>query len=150
MTFIRTIIKKSCKVIAPVVPMNRLRIMLLRVCSYSVGNEVYIGERMIIVDKLSDKNNLVIGDRVSIAPGVILVTSSDPNFSKIRPYVKTEYGKIVIENDAWIGVGSIILPNVTIGGCSVVGAGAVVTKDVEPYTKVAGVPAKKIGEVNFN
>lgn len=150
MSFIRTIIKKSCKMIAPVVPINRLRIMLLRICSYSVGNEVYIGERIIIVDKLSDKNNLVIGDRVSIAPGVILVTSSDPNFSKIRPYVKIEYGNIVIENDAWIGAGSIILPNVTIGKCSVVGAGAVVTKDVEPYTKVAGVPAKKIGEVKFN
>ena len=150
MSFIRNIIKKSCKVIAPVVPMNRLRIMLLRVCSYNVGNEVYIGERLIIVDKLSDKNNLVIGDRVAIAPGVILVTSSDPNFSKIRPYVKTESGKIVIENDAWVGAGSIILPNVTIGRCSVVGAGAVVTKNVEPYDTVAGVPAKKIGEVEFN
>jgi acetyltransferase-like isoleucine patch superfamily enzyme len=136
--------------VAPVVPLNRLRIILLRACNYNIGKEVYIGERILIVDKLSDKNNLVIGDRVAVSPGVILVTSSDPNFSKIRPYVKTVSGRIVIEDDAWIGAGAIILPNVTVGMGAVVGAGAVVTKNVESYVKVAGVPAKKIGEVKLN
>lgn len=83
-------------------------------------------------------------DRVSIGPRVTLVTSSSPNLSRIRPYVKVVDGKIRIENDAWIGAGVIILPNVNIGKFSVIGAGAVVTKDVPPYTVVAGVPAKKI------
>ncbi|KKG20402.1 galactoside O-acetyltransferase [Methanosarcina sp. 2.H.T.1A.15] len=96
---------------------------------------------------MSDKNNLVIGDRVSIAPGSIFVTSSDPNFSRISPYVKTVNGRIVIEDDAWIGAGVIILPDIKVGTGAVIGAGAVVTKNVLPYTIVAGVPAKKTGEV---
>ena len=50
----------------------------------------------------------------------------------------------MIKRGAWIGAGAIILPNVTIGERAVVGAGAVVTKDVPPYTVVAGVPAKEI------
>lgn len=149
MFFGRIVIKKIFKMIVQVVPLNCLRIILLRACNYTVGKEVYIGERIIIIDRLSDKNNLVIGDRVAVAPGVILVTSSDPNFSKIRPYVKTGSGRIVIGNDVWIGAGAIILPNVTVGTGALIGAGAVVTKNIEPYTKVAGVPAKKIGEVNI-
>lgn len=48
-----------------------------------------------------------------------------------------------IKDDVRIGAGAIILSGVTIGECSVIGAGAVVTKDVEPYSVVAGVPAKK-------
>ncbi|MBZ4646302.1 MAG: galactoside-O-acetyltransferase, partial [Clostridia bacterium] len=52
--------------------------------------------------------------------------------------------------DAWIGAGAIIMPDVHIGEGSVVGAGSVVTKDVGPFTIVAGVPARKIGDVNLN
>jgi acetyltransferase-like isoleucine patch superfamily enzyme len=147
MSFVRKITKKMCKVFAPIAPANSLRILLLRACNYTIGKKVYIGERVIVVDKLSDRNNLVIGDRVSIAPGSIFVTSSDPNFSRISPYVKTVNGRIVIEDDAWIGAGVIILPDIKIGTGAVVGAGAVVTKEVQPYTIVAGVPAKKTGEV---
>lgn len=55
----------------------------------------------------------------------------------------------VIQNDVWIGAGAIILRGVKIGNGAIVGAGAVVTKDVEPYSIVAGVPAKAIGK-RFN
>lgn len=54
-----------------------------------------------------------------------------------------------IKDDVWVGAGVIILSGVTIGECSVIGAGAVVTKDVEPYTIVAGVPARKIRDINI-
>ena len=57
-------------------------------------------------------------------------------------------GDVVIGNRAWIGYGALILPGITIGDGAVVGAGAVVTKDVEPFTIVAGNPARKIGERN--
>ena len=50
-------------------------------------------------------------------------------------------------NNCWIGAGAIILNGVTIGDGAIVGAGAVVTKDVEPYTVVAGNPARKIKDV---
>ncbi len=144
------IVKKFLKILASIAPMNSLRAALYRASGYRIGKDVYIGEKTIIVDKLSDGNNILIGDRVSIAPGVTLVTSSSPNSSRIRPFVKTEHGSIVIQNDAWIGVGAIILPNITIGEGAVVGAGAVVTKNVRKYTIVAGVPAKKIGEVKIS
>jgi acetyltransferase-like isoleucine patch superfamily enzyme len=139
--------KKILKSLASSVPMNYLRIRLYRAASYTIGDDVYIGEKLVIVDKLSDQKSITIGSRVAISPGVILVASSEPNFSKIKEFVKTAHGTIHIKDDAWIGAGAIILPNITIGEGAVVGAGAVVTKDVEPYTIVAGVPAKKINEV---
>jgi len=140
--------KKILKPLARIMPLSKLRIALFRMCGYSVGKDVFIGEDLIISDNLHDKN-VFIGDRASIAPRVTLVTSSGPNLSKIKPYVKVvNKGKITIESDAWIGAGAIILPNVTIGRGAVVGAGAVVTKDVPPYTVVAGVPAKEIRKLN--
>nr|WP_214041532.1 hypothetical protein [Methanoculleus sp.] len=54
------------------------------------------------------------------------------------------FGTVCIHHDAWVGAGVIILPGVTVGEHSIVGAGAVVTKDIPPYTVVAGVPAKVI------
>ena len=57
-------------------------------------------------------------------------------------------GFIRIEDGVWIGAGAIILPGVTIGRKSVVGAGSVVTKDVQPYTVVAGNPARPIGRTD--
>lgn len=54
----------------------------------------------------------------------------------------------VYDDRAWIGPNTIILHSVHIGEGAVVAAGAVVTKDVEPYTIVAGIPAKKVGDRN--
>jgi|Deesub1362A_J573_1020465.scaffolds.fasta_scaffold00528_18 maltose O-acetyltransferase len=142
--------KKLLKTLARNMPWCKLRTFLYRMCGYSIGKDVYIGEDLIISDKLSELGNVVIEDRVSIAPRVTLITSSSPNFSRIHPYVKTvELGKVKIEKDAWIGAGAIILPNVTIGEGAVVGAGAVVTKDVPPYTVVAGVPARVIKKLEL-
>ena len=55
-----------------------------------------------------------------------------------------EFRPIVIQDYAWIGAGAILLPGVEIGEGSVVAAGAVVTKSVQPYSVVAGIPARKI------
>ena len=51
-------------------------------------------------------------------------------------------GQIVIEDDVWIGSNSVILPSVSLGRGAVIGAGSVVTKDMEPYSIVFGTPAK--------
>jgi len=64
-----------------------------------------------------------------------------PGFVKGRPYTK---GDVIIENDVWIGYGVTIMSGVKIGNGAVVGARAVVTRDVEPYTIVAGNPARVI------
>lgn len=62
----------------------------------------------------------------------------------IDVYKEGVNGQIIIENDVWIGAHAIILPNVTIHNGAVIGAGAVVTKDVPPYAIVVGVPARVI------
>jgi len=141
--------KKLAKTVVRFTPLNWLRIVLLRSCGYKIGKKVYIGEDLIISEILEDfSEKLIIEDRVAIGQRVTLVTSSDPNYSRLYDYVKVKRGTIHIEQDAWIGAGAIILPNITIGEGAVVGAGAVVTKDVLPYTIVVGIPAKAIKKVN--
>ena len=76
--------------------------------------------------------NLRIGDRASISPRVTFVLHTQPNDSRIAPYVNSHKGDITVEADAWIGTGSVILPDVTIGEGAVVGANSVVTESVPP------------------
>lgn len=83
----------------------------------------------------------MIGKNVCIGEDVRLITGShdvtSPHFNLVtRP--------ITINDNVWIATGAIVLPGVTIGEGAVVGAGSVVTKDVEPWSVVAGNPAKFI------
>jgi maltose O-acetyltransferase len=143
--------KKLLKTLIRFIPGNSLRIILLRACGYKIGKKVYIGEDLIVSEVLEDfSEKLIIEDRVAIAQRVTFVTASDPNYSLLWNHVKIIRGKIIIKHDAWIGVGVIILPNVTIGEFSIVGAGAVVTKDVPPYTIVAGIPAIPIKKIKIS
>lgn len=140
--------KRLLKLLAKHTPGYNARCRLLRMAGYKIGGRVYIGEDLIIVDELDDRAMVRIGDRVAIAPRVTLVVSSHPNFSRIRPFVKCVHGYIEIGDDAWIGTGCIILPDVRIGKGAVVGAGSVVTKDVPDFAVVAGVPAKPIKKLD--
>ncbi len=98
---------------------------------------------------------LTIGNYCSIAPNVAFVLSSDHPICQISTYpfkVKImgedleglSKGDIVVDDDVWIGLGSIILSGVHIGQGAVIAAGSVVTKDVPPYAIVGGVPARII------
>ncbi len=92
-----------------------------------------------------------IGDHVMLAAGVLFVTHDSANwvFREQEQYNKTmKFGKIKVCNNVYIGSRAIIMPGVTIGEGSVVGAGSVVTHDVAPGTIVAGVPAKVINTVD--
>ena len=139
--------KRLLKLLAKQMPGYRIRRQLFKMAGYEIGQQVYIGEDLIIIDELDDKGRVRIGNRVAIAERVTLVVSSNANFSKIRPFVKDVHGHIEIDDDAWLGTGSIILPNVRIGSGAVVGAGSVVTKDVPDFTVVWGVPAKPIKKI---
>ena len=140
--------KKLLKLTAKQLPGAAMRVKLLRVCGYVIGEQVYIGEDLIIIDDLGESQfNLRIDDRASVAPRVTFVLHTQPNESRIAPYVNSHKGSITLEPDVWIGTGSVILPGVTIGEGAVVGANSVVTRSVPPYTVVGGIPAKKIKDV---
>jgi len=94
------------------------------------------------------KGMFIVGKRVSIAPNVTVVNFSSPNDSVLKDVPGlSKSGPVIIEDDTWIGAGAVILPNVKIGRCVIVGSNSLITKDVEDYTIVAGNPAKKIGDV---
>ena len=84
---------------------------------------------------------IVLGDNATISQGVKLCTASHNITSKI---MELTTAPITIRSNAWVAGWSIVLPGVTIGDGAVVAAGAVVTKDVEPWTVVGGNPAKFI------
>ena len=147
---LRSIIKKLIKAVFPFIPILKLRIVLLRSVGYKIGKDVYIPADLIVSDHKKNRDNVIIGDRVSIGPSVLLVTDSSPNNSRLIKMFPLVSGHIIIKNDVWLGAGVIILPNVTIGECSVVGSGAVVTKDIPSYSVAAGMPAKVIKNINKN
>lgn len=140
-------IKKFLKSIVNLIPLNSYRLFILSLAGYKIGKNVYIGKNITIIDELKDKSNLYIGDRVSIAPNTTFILSSHPNNSLLRKTSYLKKGKIIIKNDAWIGTGSIIYPDIVIGKESIVAAGAVVTKNVKDKMIVGGVPAKLISKV---
>lgn len=120
------------------------RVQMLRWCGFRIGRDVYIADDILIAEELEDRENLIIGDRVSIAPRVTLVTSSHPNDSRIRPFAPVVRAPIIIEEDVWLGAGVVVLPGVRIGRGAVVGALSVVTRDVPPLNVVAGQPARTV------
>ena len=85
-----------------------------------------------------------IGDGVLIGPGSIVWSQNHAYESLDAPIRDQGYtrAKVVIENDVWIGAGSIVLPGVRLAQGTVVAAGSVVTKSSESYTVIAGVPAR--------
>lgn len=148
-SFVWKAFKRSLKSLAKILPGNQIRRGLLRLAAYRIGQDVYIGEDLIIIDELEETGYLHIGDRVAIAERVTLVIASRPNNSRVASYVPTAHGPIIIEDDAWLGTGAIILPNVKIGRGSVVGAQSLVTKDVPPFTIVMGTPAKPYKTIDY-
>jgi acetyltransferase-like isoleucine patch superfamily enzyme len=111
-----------------------------------IGRDSLVGEYSII----RGQGGVTIGDRVYTSPFTQIISVNhvfdDPN----RPFVEqgiTAEG-IVIEDDVWLGAGSIITDGVRVGKGAVVAAGAVVTQDVPPHTVVGGVPAKALREID--
>jgi acetyltransferase-like isoleucine patch superfamily enzyme len=119
-----------------------------RGCRFLNGRKVFLGERNVINNGcLFDgrKFSIRVGHDVSIGPNATILTlAHDPQ----SPHFADVGGDVTIGDRAWIAYGAIILPGVTIGEGAVVGAGSLVTRDVEPFTIVAGVPARKIKDRN--
>jgi len=111
-------------------------------CDYgyniSLGRNVFINYHCIFLDCAP----IAIGDDVQIGPAVQLYTAQHPIDPDIRRSGLESASPIGIGHDVWIGGGAVVLPGITIGARSVVGAGSVVVHDVPPGTVVAGNPAR--------
>lgn len=141
--------------IAQHAPIMSMRVSGLKGIAYvSVGEDCYIGPNITITPfggdyfetDLIETKLLILGDRVTISPNVSLLCSSGLESSKLSKTFN-KIAKITIDDDVWIGSGAIILCGVHVHQSSVIGAGAVVTKDVPANTVVAGVPARPIKKI---
>jgi acetyltransferase-like isoleucine patch superfamily enzyme len=116
--------------------------------------EIIIGDNCSIgaQSHITAINKIVIGNNVLTGPRVLITdnahgNSVDENEKLDIPPYKRELisnGSVIIEDNVWIGEGSMIMPNVYIGKGSIIAANSVVTKDIPPYSIAAGVPAKVI------
>lgn len=104
----------------------------------TIGRDVFINSGC----HFQDQGGIVIGDGSLIGHNVVLATINHDLAPKNNR--KNHYAPITIGNHVWIGANATVLAGVTIGDWAVVGAGAVVTKDVPPMTVVGGIPAKVI------
>ena len=109
-------------------------------------SNVHVGRDVVINfgATLVDDGEIFIGDDVMIGPNCNIATAVHPISPRLRRH-KLQFNKPVhIGDNVWVGAGAIILPGVTIGKNSVIGAGSVVTKDVPPDVIVGGSPARVI------
>jgi acetyltransferase-like isoleucine patch superfamily enzyme len=108
----------------------------------SIGSGTWIGQQCFF----HSAGSLIIGRNVGIGPGVKVITSfhADEGIEKPILHSRVELAAVTIEDDSDIGVGAIVLPGVTIGRGVQIGAGAVVTSDIPPYSVAVGVPARVI------
>jgi acetyltransferase-like isoleucine patch superfamily enzyme len=109
---------------------------------FVLGDKVWIGPQSFL-----DARDLVIEDYVGWGPGAKVLGSEHTGLPINEPIITTDLqiAPVCVERGADIGTNAVLLPGVTIGRGAIVGAGAVVTRDVPPFAKVAGQPARIIG-----
>lgn len=112
-------------------------------CHTHLGNNVYANFNLTLVDD----TDIYIGDSVMFGPNVVLATAGHPIDPELRRQVYQFNQPIHIGNNVWLGAGVIVLPGVTIGDNSVVGAGSVVTKDIPPNVVALGNPCRVLREI---
>ena len=111
-----------------------------------LGNDVYANFHLTCVDD----THIYIGDHTMIGPNVTLVTAAHPISPTLREKVYQYNLPVRIGKNCWLGANVTVLPGVTIGDNTVVGAGSVVTKDLPSNVVAVGVPARVLREITEN
>ncbi len=122
----------------------------------SLGDYSYLGEHCDVADAVIGKFTAIANSVRIGAPNHPMGRASQHRFTYVPEYYEASASRdrdffadrrgdrVVVGNDVWIGHAAILLPGVTVGDGAVIGAGAVVSRDVAPYTIVGGVPARAI------
>lgn len=141
---------KEIRWLAMIHPDNKTRENLYRISKINIGEKTVINFGLNVYS--NEKNPIEIGRNCAIAANVSMIYESGPNMSLLNEIeiVKEKYinkGKIVIEDNVWIGANVIIFPGVRIGESSIIGAGSIITKDIPSGSIVRGNSSKIIDNV---
>lgn len=109
-----------------------------------LGNNVYFNFNATLVDD----THIYIGDYTMLGPNVVIATAGHPILPELREKALQYNLPVHIGKNCWLGAGVIVLPGVTIGDNTVIGAGSVVTKDIPSNVVAVGNPCKVLREIN--
>ena len=107
------------------------------------GTGIYFNSNVMLIDD----GQIYIGNRVLVGPNVVITTANHPQDPELRRYEMQFNRDVHIEENVWIGAGAIILPGVTIGKNSVIGAGSVVTRDIPENVLAVGTPCRIVRQI---
>lgn len=142
--FLKVLHNYMCYIIASKIPSGELKLILYRSMGAKIGRRVVITSDVHLDPDWPEY--VTIEDGVAIGPRAMFITHVRP-LTEHKGRVPALAAPVTIKKNAWIGSCAIIIAGVTVGEGAIVAAGAVVTKDVPPYTFVGGVPAKVIKTV---
>ena len=108
------------------------------------GKGVYANFNLTLVDD----THIFVGDYTMLGPNVVIATAGHPILPELRPLAYQYNMPVHIGKNCWLGAGVIVLPGVTIGDNTVIGAGSVVTKDIPANVVAVGNPCKVLREIN--
>ncbi len=108
------------------------------------GKGVYANFNLTLVDD----THIYVGDYTMLGPNVVLATAGHPILPELRPLAYQYNMPVHIGKNCWLGAGVIVLPGITIGDNTVIGAGSVVTKDIPANVVAVGNPCKVLREIN--
>ena len=114
------------------------------------GKHAHFGKRVYANFNFTavDDTHIYVGDYTMFGPNVILATAGHPILPKLRQEAYQYNMPVHIGNNCWLGAGVIVLPGVTIGDNTVIGAGSVVTKDIPSNVVAVGNPCRVLREIN--
>lgn len=108
------------------------------------GKGVYANFNLTLVDD----THIYVGDYTMLGPNVVLATAGHPILPELRPLAYQYNMPVRIGKNCWLGAGVIVLPGVTIGDNTVIGAGSIVTKDIPANVVAVGNPCRVLREIN--
>jgi acetyltransferase-like isoleucine patch superfamily enzyme len=124
----------------------QVTVFLHRLRGVKIGKQSHVARGVILDER--NPELIEIGNGVAVTSGVMILCHqrdlSEYRHGMYAMHCPFKEGKVIVKDGAHLGIGSIIMPGVTIGEGAIIGAGAVVTHDIPPYSVAVGVPAKVI------